>query len=43
MTEFTVVADRTTVTVGDTATVRAIIKPDEYPNKEVRWESMDQQ
>lgn len=41
MTEFTVVADRTTVTVGDTATVRAIIKPDEYPNKEVRWESMD--
>ena len=41
MTEFTVVADRTTVTVGDTATVRAIIKPDDYPNKEVTWESMD--
>ena len=42
MTEFSVVADRTTVTVGDTVNVRAIIKPDEYPNKEVTWKSLNE-
>ena len=39
ITEFQVVADRTAVTVGDTVNVRAIIKPDDYPNKSVTWKS----
>lgn len=41
MTDFYVGADRTSVTVGDTVNVKAIIKPDNYSNKKVTWESSD--
>ncbi|WP_346671121.1 Ig-like domain-containing protein [Faecalicoccus acidiformans] len=43
MTDFQVVTDDSdnTVTVGETLNVRAIIKPDDYPNKEVKWKSSD--
>ena len=41
MTDFYVGADRTSVTVGDTVNVKAIIKPDNYSNKKVAWESSD--
>ena len=39
ITEFSVVADRQIVTVGDSINVRAIIKPDDYPNKVIEWTS----
>ena len=35
--EFFVVADRNTVTVGDTTKVSVTIKPDNYPTKDVTW------
>ena len=41
MTDFYVGADRTSVTVGDTVNVKAIIKPDDYSNKKVTWKSSD--
>ena len=43
MTDFQVVTDDldNTVIVGETLNVRAIIKPDDYPNKNVIWESND--
>lgn len=41
MTDFYVGADRTSVTVGDTVNVKAIIKPDNYSNKKVTWKSSD--
>ena len=42
MTDFYVKADRSSVTVGDTVNVKAIIKPDEFSDKRVTWESSDE-
>lgn len=39
MTDFYVKADRSTVTVGDTVNVKAIIKPDLFSDKRVTWTS----
>ena len=39
MTDFYVKADRSTVTVGDTVNVKAIIKPDSFSDKRVTWSS----
>ena len=42
MTDFYVKADRSTVTVGDTVNVKAIIKPDSFSDKTVTWKSSDE-
>ena len=42
MTDFYVKADRSTVTVGDTVNVKAIIKPDSFSDKTVTWTSSDE-
>ena len=42
MTDFYVKADRSSVTVGDTVNVKAIIKPDEFSDKRVTWKSSDE-
>ena len=39
MTDFYVKADRSTVTVGETVNVKAIIKPDSFSDKRVTWSS----
>ena len=39
MTDFYVKADRSTVTVGEKVNVKAIIKPDSFSNKSVKWTS----
>ena len=39
MTDFYVKADRSTVTVGETVNVKAIIKPDSFSDKSVTWSS----
>lgn len=39
MTDFYVKADRSTVTVGNTVNVKAIIKPDSFSDKRVTWSS----
>ena len=41
LTDFSVVADRSQISVGETANLTAIFVPSDYPYKDVQWESAD--